>query len=114
MDSTFQLLGLSSLIGGALIMLSIWLGMATSRAGMPLLLIFLGVGMLAGEDGIGKIAFDNHTLSFWVANIALAVILFDGGLRTPYSIFRVALKPAVALSTIGVLITAFVLALAAW
>jgi potassium/hydrogen antiporter len=114
MESTFQLLGLSTLIGGALVMLSIWLGMATSRTGMPLLLIFLGVGMLAGEDGVGGIAFDNHTLSFWVANIALAVILFDGGLRTPYTIFRVALKPAVALSTAGVLVTALVLAVAAW
>jgi potassium/hydrogen antiporter len=114
MESTFQLLGLSTLIGGALIMLSIWLGMATSRTGMPLLLIFLGVGMLAGEDGIGGIAFDNHNLSFWVANIALAVILFDGGLRTPYTIFRVALKPAIALSTAGVLVTALGLAFAAW
>jgi potassium/hydrogen antiporter len=114
MESTFQLLGISALIGGALIMLSIWLGMATSRAGMPLLLIFLAMGMLAGEDGIGQIAFDNHTLSFWVGNIALAVILFDGGLRTPYSIFRVALKPAMTLSTAGVVITALVLAFSAW
>lgn len=114
MESTFQLLGISTLIGGALVMLSIWLGMVTSRAGMPLLLIFLAMGMLAGEDGIGQIAFDNHQLSFWVANIALAIILFDGGLRTPYSIFRVALKPAVALSTVGVLVTALVLAFFAW
>jgi cell volume regulation protein A len=114
MDATLDLLGVSTLIGAVLVMLSIVVGMMTSRAGTPLLLIFLGVGMLAGEDGIGQIQFDNHQLSFWVANIALAIILLDGGLRTPYATFRIALKPAIVLSTFGVLMTAVVLALSAW
>lgn len=113
MESTLELLGTSTLIGGTLIMISILLGLMTARTGMPLLLIFLAVGMLAGEDGIGQIVFNNHHLSFWIANIALAVILFDGGLRTRYSTFRTALKPAVTLATVGVVITAGVLALCA-
>lgn len=113
MDSLLETLGLSTLIGSALVMLSIFLGLVTSRAGMPLLLIFLGVGMLAGEDGPGGIQFDNHPLSFWIANIALGVILLDGGLRTPMAIFRVALKPAIVLSTVGVLLTCILLAIPA-
>ena len=97
-------------MGATLVMLSILLGLITSRAGMPLLLIFLAVGMLAGEDGPGGIQFDNHQVSFWIANIALAVILLDGGLRTPMTIFRVALKPAMVLSTLGVLLTCILVA----
>jgi potassium/hydrogen antiporter len=110
MDSTFELLGFSTLIGASLVMISILLGLITSRAGMPLLLIFLAMGMLAGEDGLGQIIFNNHQLSFWVGNIALAVILLDGGLRTPLSTFRVALKPAIILSTVGVLLSCLLLA----
>lgn len=113
MESTLELLGLSTLIGATLVVLSILLGLITSRAGMPLLLVFLAVGMLAGEDGPGGIVFDNVQLSFWIANIALAVILLDGGLRTPMAIFRVALKPAMWLATVGVLLTCVLLAVAA-
>jgi potassium/hydrogen antiporter len=110
MDQALDLLGISTLIGASLIMLSILLGLITSRAGTPVLLIFLAMGMLAGEDGPGKIVFNNHQLSFWIANIALAVILLDGGLRTPMSIFRVALKPSILLSTGGVLLSCLLLA----
>lgn len=113
MESTLELFGISTLIGSALVMLSILLGLVTSRAGMPLLLIFLAVGMLAGEDGPGGIQFDNHVVSFWIANIALAVILLDGGLRTPIAIFRVAFKPALVLSTLGVVLTCGLLGLLA-
>lgn len=115
MDATFHFLGLATLIGAVLVMASILLGFLTSRAGMPLLLVFLAMGMLAGEDGIGKIVFNNHELSFWIANIALAVILLDGGLRTSFSIFRVALKPAILLSTLGVVLSCVLVALfAVW
>lgn len=113
MEATLDLLGLSTLIGAMLVMLSLFAGMATSRVGMPLLLIFLAVGMLAGEDGPGGIQFDNHQASFWTANLALAVILLDGGLRTPMKIFRVALWPATVLSTVGVLLSCAILALLA-
>lgn len=80
------------------------------RLGVPILLIFLIVGMLAGEDGPGKIQFGN----FWIANLAgsmaLAVILFDGGLKTDIADFRVGLLPAGLLATVGVLVTAGVVA----
>lgn len=110
MDAAFNTLGLATLVGASLVMFSILLGLITSRAGMPLLLIFLGVGMLAGEDGPGGIIFNNYEFSFWIANIALAVILLDGGIRTEFSIFRIALKPAIVLSTVGVLLTCTLLA----
>lgn len=103
MNELFDLLGIKVLIGGGLVAISILLGFLTSRLGMPLLLIFLGMGMLAGEDGPGRIEFNDHELSFWLANVALAVILLDGGLRTSHAIFRVALKPSLVLATLGVL-----------
>jgi cell volume regulation protein A len=113
MNDLTDLLGLATLTAGALVLVSILLGQITSRTGLPLLLIFLGIGMLAGEDGFGGIKFDNYQLSFWIGNIALAVILLDGGLRTPYSTFRVALKPTILLSTVGVILTCGLITLAA-
>jgi cell volume regulation protein A len=110
MTSMFELLGVATLAGSVLVILSIVLGAITARLGLPLLLIFLVVGMLAGEDGPGAFAFNNYELSFWIANIALAVILLDGGLKTSMSIFRVALKPAVLLSTLGVLVSCIAIA----
>ncbi len=94
------------LIGGALVALSIVAGMFSSRLGAPLLLVFLGLGMLAGEDGPGGIQFDNFHTGYLVGSMALAIILFDGGLRTPRSAVRIALWPATSLATIGVAVTA--------
>jgi cell volume regulation protein A len=104
------------LLAGALILLvALLLGAASSRIGLPFLLVFLVVGMLAGEDGPGGIAFDDYRLSFLVGNLALAVILLDGGLRTRFAIFRVGLRPALVLATIGVALTAaLVAACTAW
>lgn len=94
------------LLAGLLLFLSVLASTLSARLGLPLLLIFLGVGMLAGEDGPGGIRFDDFGLSFLIGNLALAVILLDGGLRTRVASFRVALWPSAALATWGVIATA--------
>ncbi len=94
------------LIAGVLLFASILIGHVSRRFGMPLLLVFLLIGMAAGEDGPGGIHFDDFGTGFLVANLALAVILLDGGLRTRFQSFRVALRPALSLATVGVVITA--------
>ncbi|GGO86629.1 K(+)/H(+) antiporter NhaP2 [Marinobacterium nitratireducens] len=101
------------LVGALMLMLSILLSPLSNRVGMPVLLLFLGVGMLAGEDGIGHIQFDDFETAFLVGNLALAVILLDGGMRTRGETFRVGLRPALLLATIGVLVTALITGLAA-
>src|SRR3954471_7929827 len=93
------------LLGAALAVRGILSSLVASRFGAPLLLIFLVIGMLAGEDGPGGIVFSDYQLTYLIGSIALAVILFDGGMRTKAATFRVALRPAIALATVGVLVT---------
>lgn len=101
------------LVGAALLFVSVLSALASARLGLPLLLMFLVVGMLAGEDGPGGIQFSDFGTAFLVGNLSLAVILLDGGLRTRLDTFRVALAPAMLLATVGVLLTAVLLGAAA-
>lgn len=87
---------------------------ATERFGLPALVLFVVIGMLAGSSGPGGIAFDDYTLSLDVGLIALAVILFSGGLDTRMRLFRAALTPALSLATFGVVVTMLVIGGAAW
>ena len=99
------------LIGSILIFASIMTSTLSARLGMPLLLFFLAVGMLAGEEGVLGIAFDGYPMANFLGQAALACILLDGGLRTSFRSFRVGLKPAVVLASWGVIATVLVLGL---
>lgn len=98
------------LVIGLLVAVSVLFGRAGGRTGVPLLLIFLVVGMLAGSDGLIGIHFDDYHLAYRLGTVALVLILFDGGLQTPLRSLRQALLPAGLLATVGVLMTALLVA----
>lgn len=103
------------LVGSLLMLLAILASSLSARFGAPLLLVFLVLGMLAGEDGPGGIPFDDANLSQFVGSILLAIIIYDGGLRTRAEVFKVALWPSISLATVGVLLTAAIVgAVATW
>jgi potassium/hydrogen antiporter len=87
---------------GALLLVGVFLSRASARFGVPALLAFLVLGMLAGGEGLGRIFFSNYHLSFDIGVTALVLILFDGGFNTPAARIRSSLLPALALATIGV------------
>lgn len=106
MTLSLDFLALPLLVASALVFLSVLAGVMSARAGFSFLLVFLLAGVLAGEDGPGGLVFNDFRLSFWVGNVALAVILLDGGLRTDFDTFRTGLKPSLLLATLGVLVCA--------
>src|SRR6266704_424478 len=98
------------LLGAALVMAGILSSLLALRFGAPLLLVFLFVGMLAGDSGPGRLRFDDVRTTYLVGSVALALILFDGGLKTRFQSIRAVLGPSMVLSTIGVLLTALITA----
>lgn len=99
--------------GALLALLCVVASGLSRRVGAPVLLIFLILGMLAGEEGVGGIRFDNFSQAFLFGSLALAIIIFDGGQGARKDTFRVSLGPALSLATVGVLITAAITGLAA-
>jgi potassium/hydrogen antiporter len=98
------------LLGAALVMTGILSSLLALRFGAPLLLVFLVIGLLAGESGPGHIEFDDVRTTYIVGSVALALILFDGGLRTRFQNIRTVLAPSLVLATVGVLLTALITA----
>jgi potassium/hydrogen antiporter len=101
---TLEAMYLAILIGAGLVMAAVFTSWFAFRFGAPILLIFLAVGLLAGEDGLG-IEFDNSTAAYFVGSLALAIILFDSGFGTKLATFRQAALPASVLATLGVVLT---------
>jgi len=100
-------------LGAVLVMAGILSSLLALRFGAPLLLVFLLIGMLAGDAGPGQLSFNDVRTTYLVGSVALALILFDGGLRTKFQSIRIVLAPSMVLATIGVLLTAVVAAPAA-
>ena len=98
--------------GAGLIFVSILLSPLALRTGAPLLLFFLAIGMLVGEDGPGGLDFDNFELAYQLGSIALAIILFSGGLDTHLSDIKKAWLPALLLATVGVCLTVGIVGIA--
>ena len=101
------------LLGGLLGLISVFAGVIGSRFNAPLLLVFLALGMLAGEDGPGRIPFADFNAAYLTGSIALAIILFEGGLKTERAMIRLAVWPSLMLATFGVVVTAGIVAGAA-
>ena len=102
------------LVSGVLIAVSVLANRLSSRLGIPLLVIFLSIGMLAGAEGPGKIVFNNKEVASFVGLAAVAIILFSGGLETHWKSIRPILWRALTLATLGSALTALFLALFAW
>lgn len=105
-------LSIPLLTASGLIFISLIVGLFSKRLGFSFLLAFLATGMMGGNDGPLGLEFNDYAVSFWVGNIALVIILLDGGVKTDFTTFRTGLKPALVLATLGVLLTSFLTAAA--
>ena len=101
-------------IASLLVIAAILSTRGAQRFGLPALVLFVVIGMLAGSGGPGGIRFGDYRLSLEVGLTSLAIILFSGGLDTRMRLFRASLAPALSLSTLGVIVTMLVLGGAAW
>jgi cell volume regulation protein A len=105
--------GLMLLVAGAILAASLVVALGAARTGLPVLVAFLGLGMLLGSDGPGGVAFDDAELAREVGIIGLALILYEGGLQTSWRRLRQVAVPAVLLSTVGVVVSAILTGVAA-
>ena len=108
--ASLDTVSIAILLGSILVMAGILSSLIALRFGAPLLLVFLFLGMLAGESGPGGIVFNDIRSAYLIGSVALALILFDGGLKTRFQSIRAVLAPSALLATVGVLITAVVTA----
>jgi cell volume regulation protein A len=102
------------LIGSLLLFVSIIAGKTSYRFGVPTLLLFLAIGMLAGSDGIGGIQFDDPVIARFIGVVCLNFILFSGGLDTNWKAVKPIARQGIVLSTLGVLLTAITLGTFVW
>lgn len=102
------------LIGSLLLFISLFAGKTSAKFGVPVLILFLSIGMLAGSEGIGGIYFDNPKIAQFIGIIALNFILFSGGLDTDFKTIKPILWKGITLSSLGVLITAVTLGIFVW
>lgn len=108
--ASLDAVSIAILLGAALVMAGILSSLLALRFGAPLLLVFLGIGMFAGDAGPGGLRFDDLQTTYLVGSVALALILFDGGLKTRFQIIQSVWGPASILATVGVLLTAMITA----
>ena len=102
------------LIGSILLFVSLIAGKTSDRFGVPVLILFITIGMVAGSEGIGGIYFDNPKMAQFIGLVALNFILFSGGLDTDWNSIKPVLWQGVTLSTVGVFLTAFTLGIFVW
>lgn len=102
------------LLGGVLLAVGVVASGLAARYRVPSLLLFLGLGMLVADEGLALVRFDDVALAQDIAVVALLAILFEGGLTTDTSTLRRSAAPAIALSTVGVVVTAGIVGVAAW
>jgi potassium/hydrogen antiporter len=102
------------LVGGALLLAGLAAALAAGRLRVPALVLFLGLGMAIGSDGTGWISFDDYELARTIGTVALALILFEGGLTAGFGDIRSVLRPALSLALVGTLGTALLAGVAAW
>lgn len=100
--------------GAVLLLMAVFSSKTSSKLGVPLLLIFLAIGMIAGSDGLGKIYFDNAQLAQHIGVIALLFIIFSGGLETDRENIKSVFWQGILLSTTGVILTTLVTGLLSW
>src|SRR3979409_614238 len=108
--ASLDAVSIAILLGAFVVMAGILASLLALRFGAPLLLVFLLIGMLAGDSGPGQLQFDDVRTTYLVGSVALALILFDGGLKTRFQSIRTELAPSLMLATIGVLLTALITA----